>query len=308
MNIAEIIAPLIVVASVGYWCAKTQWLSKNQLDGLSKFTFTLIIPAFLFYKMATATVASDLTVGFFLAFYLPVLGCYFIAWLLNKYFNDRYRLNNAASAVFALASSYSNTVIVGLPILLMLYGEQAMVLIFAIVTFHSALLFTLTSLFNHEKVTGSWLNSLLKTFNNPLLLSIFAGAVFNALSITLPTVINESLQLLAKPAITLALFILGASLAFYSLKTTLKFVSIAAIIKLILLPTSVYIIASQLFTLPLIQLNILVILSACPTGVNAYLVAKNFTYHEKTVASTVVVTTLLATVTIPLWLWFLSVN
>jgi len=305
MNIAEVIAPLIFIASLGYWCAKSQWLTKNQLDGLSKFTFNLAIPTFLFYKMATAKVDHSLTPYFFLAFYLPVLTCYLVAWLINQYFHRSYKNNYAASGVFALASSYSNTVIVGLPILLMLYGEQAMVLIFAIVTFHSALLFTLTSLVNRKKTTHSWLKSLLKTFYNPLLISIFAGAIFNLLPLTLPHFINESLQLLAKPAITLALFILGASLTFYSLKTEFNFVTIATIIKLMLLPALVYFIASQVFNLTTIQLNTLVILSACPTGVNAYLIAKNFSFHEETVASTVVVTTLLATVSLPLWLWFL---
>ena len=308
MNIAEIITPLIFIASLGYFFAKTQWLSKNQLDGLSKFTFNLTIPAFLFYKMATAKLDHSLSFGFFLAFYLPVLSCYLIAWLINQYFHSRYNNNSAASAVFALGSSYSNNIIVGLPILLVLYGEQSMVLIFAIVTFHSALLFTLTSLLNREKSTTSWIKSLLKTFNNPLLFSIFAGALFNLFGMVLPEFIDESLQLLGKPAITLALFILGASLTFYSLKSELKFVTIAATIKLLILPMLVYIAASQVFNLTTIQLNTLVILSACPTGVNAYLVAKNFTYHEKTVASTVVVTTILATISLPLWLWFLTTS
>lgn len=306
MNIAEIIAPLIFIAALGYFCAKTQWLSKNQLDGLSKFTFNLTIPAFLFYKMASAKLEHDLSLGFFLAFYLPVLSCYLLAWLINQYFHARYKNNSAASAVFALGSSYSNNVIVGLPILLMLYGEQAMVLIFAIVTFHSALLFTLTSLLNREKATTTWLKSLFNTFKNPLLLSIFAGALFNLSGLSLPLFIETSLQLLSAPAIMLALFILGASLTFYSLKSELTFVSIATTIKLLILPTSVYIMASQFFNLTTIQLNILVILSACPTGVNAYLVAKNFTFHEKTVATTVVVTTIIATITLPLWLWFLT--
>ncbi len=306
MNIAEVIAPLIFIASLGYFCAKTKWLSKVQLDGLSNFTFNITIPVFLFYKMATAQLEHNLSVDFFLAFYVPVLSCYFIAWLINQYFHPQCKSNSAASAAFALGSSYSNNVIVGLPILLMLYGEQVVVLIFAIVTFHSALLFTLTSLLNREKATTSWLKSLVNTFNNPLLISIFAGVLFNLLSVSLPHFIDESLQLLGKPAITLALFILGSSLAFYSLKTAFHWVVISTLIKLLLLPTLVYLSAKEFFHLTTIQLNILVILSACPTGVNAYLVAKNFTYHEKTVASTVVVTTILATISLPLWLWFLS--
>ena len=50
----------------------------------------------------------------------------------------------------------------------------------------------------------------------------------------------------------------------------------------------------------------LVILSASPTGVNAYLVAKQQAKHQETIAGTVVTTTLLSIITLPLWLWGLS--
>jgi len=306
MNIAEIISPLIFIASLGYLCAKTKWLSKNQLDGISKLTFNLCIPAFLFYSMANATFSQTLNLTFFLAFYLPVLLCYMLAGIINYIFHPVYQHNLHASAIFALSCSYSNTVIVGLPILVMMFGEQAMLLIFAIVTFHSAMLFTLTSMLGAKNNTQAWYKTLLKTFNNPLLISIIAGALINLLGLTLPTLLNESLRLLAKPAITLALFILGASLTFYPLKNDLKFVSISTFIKLVLLPITVYLFAYYIFNLPALQLNVLVILSACPTGVNAYLVAQNAHTHEQNAAGTVISSTILAIMSMSFWLWWLN--
>ncbi|PCI59947.1 MAG: transporter [Gammaproteobacteria bacterium] len=306
MNIAEIISPLIFIASLGFICAKTKWLSKNQLDGISKLTFNIFIPAFLFFSMANAKLDQTLDFGFFLGFYFPVLLCFFIAATSNYFLNAKYHHDLQASAVFALASSYSNTVIVGLPILVMLFGEQAIILIFAIVTFHSALLFTLTSALSTQNQQLKWYETLLNTFNNPLLISILAGALINLLGLTLPTIINESLKLLTKPAITLALFILGASLTFYPLRKGLKFVALATLIKLLLLPLIVYLSASYFFHLSLIQIKVLVVLSACPTGVNAYLIAKNAHTHEQTVATTVVASTLLSVITLSFWLWWLS--
>jgi len=306
MNIAEIISPLIFIASLGYFCAKAKWLSKFQLDGISKFTFNLCIPAFLFYSMANAKLSQNLNFDFFLAFYLPVFICYLLAGVINYVFHPTYQRNLSASAIFALASSYSNTVIIGLPILVLMFGEQVMLLIFAIVTFHSAMLFTLTSVIGAKNNKQPWYITLLKTFNNPLLISIISGAIINLVGINLPNVLNESLRLLSKPAITLALFILGASLTFYPLKNDLKFVGISTVIKLILLPWLVYLFASALFQLPTIQLQVLVILSACPTGVNAYLVAKNARTHEQNTAGTVIFSTILAIVSMSFWLWWLN--
>ena len=306
MNIIEIISPLIFIACLGFMCAKTKWLSKNQLDGISKLTFNLCIPAFLFSKMVTAKLVQNIELSFFLAFYLPVITCYFIAGLSNYFFHKKPAKNYQASAVFALASSYSNTVIIGLPILFSLYGEQAMLLIFAIVTFHSAMLFTLTSALAAKENKTSWKKTLANTFKNPLLISILGGALFNLFNIPLGEIINQSLSLLAKPAIALALFVLGASLSFYPLKNEVKFVSLSSSIKLVLLPFFVYISSYYLFNLDSIQLNTLVILSACPTGVNAYLIARNFHSHEQTAASTVVVTTLLSVFSLSFWLWWLT--
>ena len=117
--------------------------------------------------------------------------------------------------------------------------------------------------------------------------------------------VNDALVLIGKPAITLALFVLGASLAFYQVKSELKFISVATIIKLIILPSLVYVAAEYIFNLEILVIQVLVMMSACPTGVNAYLVAKIQGKHQDTVASTVVLSTLISVVTIPLWLGFL---
>ena len=58
MNVFSIILPIIAVTGCGYWCAKQQYLLKNQIDGLSKLTFNILIPAFLFVTMATTAMAT----------------------------------------------------------------------------------------------------------------------------------------------------------------------------------------------------------------------------------------------------------
>ncbi len=309
MNILSIISPLITVALLGYLCTKTKWLSKEQLNALSKFTFSISIPAFLFYQMAKADFSEQVSPQLFAAFYLPVLTCYLITWLISYYFYKRKPLNNSAgSAVFALGSSYSNTIIVGLPVLLAAMGEQVIGIIFLIITFHSAMLFALTSAIaaraeskrGTKKFNG--LNFIKQTINNPLIISILSGLLVNILGITLPGFLQDSLALISKPAITLALFILGASLAFYQVRQEITFISIACFCKLILLPALVLLTSQYIFKLDPFIITVLVILSACPTGVNAYLIAATHKQHQQTVAGTVVLSTLISVVTIPLWL------
>jgi len=312
MNILSIISPLIVIALLGYTCTKTRWLSRENLNALSKFTFSISIPAFLFYQMAKADFSEQVSPQLFAAFYLPVLTCYLIAWLINYYFYKGKPSNNSAgSAVFSLGASYSNTIIVGLPVLLAAMGEQVIGIIFLIITFHSAMLFALTSAIAARASSKSgtnkfyWFKFTKQTLNNPLIISILSGLAVNLLGITLPEFLQDSLALISKPAITLALFILGASLAFYQVRQEITFISIACFCKLILLPALVLLTSQYIFKLDPFIVTVLVILSACPTGVNAYLIAATHQQHQQTVAGTVVMSTLVSIVTIPLWLNFI---
>ena len=320
MNILSIISPLITIALLGFICTKSRWLTKEQINALSKFTFSLSIPAFLFYQMVKAEFSTQINPQLFAAFYIPVLTCYLITYLLNFFFykekhvnssqNDRNK-NSAGSAVFALGSSYSNNVIVGLPVLLSALGEKSLGIIFLIVTFHSAMLFTLTGIIaanakNKQNSTQfNYLNFIKQTINNPLIISILLGLFVNIIGITLPDFINNSLDLISKPAIPLALFILGASLTFYKVRQELTFISIACVSKLVLLPTLVLFASQEIFKLDPFIVTVLVILSACPTGVNAYLIAVNHQHHQQTVAGTIVMSTLISSVTIPLWLLYI---
>lgn len=320
MTILSIISPLILVALLGFICTKSRWLSREQLNALSKFTFSISIPAFLFYQMAKAEFSEQVSLQLFAAFYLPVLTCYFIAFVINYFFYKSEQLNtdgsstiknSAASAVFALSASYSNNVIVGLPLLLAALGEQVIGIIFLIVTFHSALLFALTSILatrataKHDAKPFNYLSFTKQTLNNPLIISILLGLVVNLLGITLPVSLQDSLALIAKPAIPLALYILGASLAFYQVRQELTFISIACVSKLILLPTLVFLTSQYIFKLEPFVVTVLVMLSACPTGVNAYLIAVTHQKHQQTVAGAIVLSTLISIITLPLWLSFM---
>jgi len=131
--------PLILVALLGFSCAKSHWLKRPQIDALSKFTFYISIPAFLFYQMAQANFSKEISPQLFVAFYLPVLCSYGIAFLSHYFFINKKNIStSAASSVFSLAASYSNTVIIGLPILLAALGEQVLGIIFLIIIINPA--------------------------------------------------------------------------------------------------------------------------------------------------------------------------
>ncbi|TGV19965.1 AEC family transporter [Pseudoalteromonas sp. MEBiC 03607] len=305
MHIFSIIFPLIFIVLSGYISSRSKFLSKEHIAGLSKFTFYISVPAFLFLNMAQADLKNSVSVAGFLSFYIPVLAIYALGYVIDRYF---IATQSAPSrhAVFALGSSYSNTVLVGLPIIIAALGQQMVGIVFMIITFHSALLFTLTFLLSAKsQQTFSWRAFAKNMLLNPVVLSISSGLAVNLFGFTLFDDLANGLSLLAKLAIACALFVLGANLVFYKVADNWQASVIATIIKLAVLPCAVYFFASHVFNLEQSLLKVLVLLSASPLGVNAYLIANQIKQHQATLASSVVLSTVLSVVSFSVWLTIL---
>lgn len=297
--------PLVVLVVLGYLAIRSGRVSQSTISELSKITFSWLFPLFLFINIAQANLSGALSYSVFLTFY----GAVFITFLFTYLVSPRvFKKVNASRAVFALGSTYSNTVIVGLPILISLISPNVTALVFLIISFHSAMLFAATSFFTSvsNNKTFDVKSFLLELCKNPLLVGIYAGLLMNLTGIELPNFISSSLHLMTKPALTLALFILGANLYQYRLVGNYGQIAIASMIKLILLPLFTLFLAHEMFQLSQDVVLILVVLTACPTGVNAYIVACQQNQGQSVVAGTVVMSTLLSVITIPAWLLILE--
>ncbi|WOX28375.1 MULTISPECIES: AEC family transporter [Pseudoalteromonas] len=299
MSPVEILFPLIFIVISGFLSAKIGFIAINQLDGLRTFIFNLCIPVLLFSSMVQADLKSLATGSLLLSFYLPVALTY--AGLYLFLFKAQHR-SKADSAALALSGTYSNTVLVGLPIILMALGEQAAAMVFMIITFHSAMLFFMTFLLaaRHKNKLDIAKPLLL----NPIVISITSGLILNVAGLKLPSLILESFSWLAKPAIPGALFILGASLVQYGVRGKLQGAIWLSAVKLTLLPGLVYLFATYL-GLATQQVQVVTLMSASPLGVNAYLVARQLDSQQATLAATVVLSTVLSMVSLTGWLYFL---
>lgn len=297
--------PLIVLVILGYLSLRFSKLSTTTVQELSKVTFHVLFPLFLFINIATSDLSGTLSYSVFMTFYGGVLLTFLASFVWGL---KSQRLKQNSAAVIALGATYSNTIIVGLPILLRVISEEVAALVFVIISFHSAMLFAMTSILATNQDGGRF--DLVRfskgLVTNPLLIGIFLGLCTSYLGIELPVFVVQTFELITAPALTLALFILGANLYQYHVKGHIGLVLSVSLIKLVLLPLFVWLLADSVFELAEELVLILVILTACPTGVNAYIVACQQQVKQSVVASSVVVTTVLSAITIPIWLLLLN--
>lgn len=303
MAIISIVFPLLFMAVLGYILTTRSVFSKEQIGGISLFTFYLCIPAFLFINMYQADLNKSFNINALISFYLPVLVAYGIGFLLFYFVRRGHQQRIGNSAAYGLGCSYSNTILVGLPIIVGALGQEMMGNVFIIITFHSALLFSLTFILalsrnKAEFKAGPFIKGIVF---NPIVMSISLGLAFNLLQIPLADNLASGIDLLSQPALACALFVLGANLSFYKIAKDWKLALMASLVKLIFLPALVYALGSM-FRLEANLLAVLVLLSASPLGINAYLVAMQVQAQQAVIASTVVLSTALCVFTMSFWL------
>ena len=308
MNLFEIILPILGISFIGWALIKFNVVGEDARNGISTLTFSIFIPALLFKGIYEAREMGQINIQYLLSFYIPVT----VTYLGSRYLFNKFRFPDRVHATVAgLSAAYSNTVLVGIPVLLNSIGNEAIVPAFIIISIHAGFLLTLSSYLVGIAETGSMnLRSLVKAFytslRNPIIFSLLLGIFFNYFDIPLFGWMESILTSLSEAALPLALIVLGSALASYKLSEGIRTSLIISLIKLIMLPALVYLLCYEVFSLSPILSSVAVILAAMPVGIMSYAFAENRKDIAPTVASSILLSTLASIITIPLWLYILA--
>jgi predicted permease len=99
---------------------------------------------------------------------------------------------------------------------------------------------------------------------------------------------------------------MGAALHRYGLTAGLPLPATVSVLKLVVHPLIVYWLATRVFVLPPAWTGVAVLFAACPTGVNAYLLAERYKRGVALTSSAVSLSTMLAMLTMFGWLQVLG--
>jgi len=298
MQTITLLLPFILICLFGFLSVKVKLLDKPLTDGLAKLCFNILLPLFLFLSTYLTNLDTNISLSWFLSFYIPVIVMFAFVFLTNRFV---FKKSQTKATVRSLVANYSNTVIIAIPILATLLPIEVAGQGFVIIGLHSALLFTLTEVM----LNGKGLKAVLTGLNNPIVLSIFSGLACNMVGLPIQDLIMEPLNMLSQSAVALALFGLGASMNYLPVRgnrTTSFYLSIH---KLMFLPLLAYVLGLYLFELNSEQLLITVLLTASPTGAASFLIASQRNESQDVAATTVVLSTILCPLTYLVWLQIL---
>ena len=134
--VASALLPVVVLIAIGFVAGRMRLIRAEAVRDLSNLVFLVLVQALLFRTMATTPLAQlDLRS---VALYYVVAGVLFFALLLARGLTSR-------SAVLALAAIFSNTLMIGVPLVQLAYGQEALALLFTLISMHALILLTLAT-------------------------------------------------------------------------------------------------------------------------------------------------------------------
>ena len=226
-------------------------------------------------------------------------------------------------AVRALGHTFSNNVMVGVPLVGLVFGQAGLVTLFTLISVHALILLTVATVVLELALARNqpggadgqahvppalWrmvLQALWSGLVHPVPLPIIAGLLYAQTGWPIPPLIDKPLQLLGQALGPLALLLVGVTLAFSTVGPHFRAALRIALVKNAALPLAVGTLGWAL-GLSGLPLAVMVTAAALPVGANVFLFAQRYEVGQDEMTAGVTVSTALGMATVPVVLWVVT--
>ena len=297
--------PVFAVMVLGWLLKRRNFLSDDFIKVANKLTFKVALPCMLFLDIGEMDPAQLLNGKFVLYAAAVSLVSILGIWLLTHVLMRDKRQVGA----FVQGAYRSSAAVLGVALITNVYGDAgyAPLMILASVPIYNvfAVIILVLEADGGGKLDAARLRQVaVNVVTNPILLGIFAGMPFAFFSIPVPAMMHKGLSMLSNLATPLSLLVIGASFVWGDALKKAKPTVLASLIKLVVLPAIFLPLAIKLgFRNE--QLMAILIMLGSPSTPSGYIMAKQMGNDDVLANGIIVLTTLLAAVTITGWIFLL---
>lgn len=305
LGLAEIISPVFLIIAAGYIATRSGAFKASAVDGLLAFTQNFAIPCLLFRAISTLDLAQAFDTGLLLSFYIGATICFVLGIFGARTIFGR-RPGQAVAIGFG--ALFSNSVLLGLPIMERAFGAGAMAGNYAIVAVHAPFCYLLgITVMEFSRADGRGLIGTMGTvvstmFRNALMIGIGLGFAANLSDISLPGPATAALDMMARAALPAALFGLGGILTRYRIRASMGEAAMTSTLSLVVQPAIVLFLCTSVFGVSQEFTRSAVVTAAMAPGINTYIFANMYDRAKGTAATTVLMATALSVISITFWL------
>jgi hypothetical protein len=225
---------------------------------------------------------------------------------------------NTLAAARALAHTFSNNVMIGIPLVGLVYGQEGLVTLLTLISVHALVLlgsgtvvFELAQArqFSSEGRPQGMARTLGQAIKNsvihPIPLPIIAGLLYAQTGWGIPGVVDKPLQLLGSALGPMALLLVGITLAYSKLGSMIRPAMRIAVVKTVVHPI-LFLGVAWLLGLRGIPMAAMALAAGLPVGANVYIFSQRYGVAQEEVTACIALSTGLSLFTLPVVLLVLE--
>ena len=291
------ILPFFGLMATGWASVRFGVLSETAIDHLTRFVFYFALSAMLFGLTARISLAELFDPRFAAAYGVATGLVYGLAFAFTR----RRRGELSAAAIEAQCGVAGNTGFLAIPMLLSLFGLQAVAPVLLVLGIDLVIFGSLAVLLVLIGQAGTSVNIPVqiarRLVRNPMLMALTAGLLWSVFGPPLPIPVTQYLDLLGSAATPCALFAIGGSLYGRRGGTGVDEIGISTL-KLMVHPLLAAYFAFAVFEVEAFAAGMMVIAAAMPVAGNVYLVAQHYRIDTRRISASILLSTLLCPLTL----------
>lgn len=296
--------PIFLLIILGKVLKTTKIINNEFTKTADRYVFRIALPALLFSDLTENNVGSAFDGKYVLFCFSVTIFSIAVLWGLT----EKFMKNEEQKGAFIQGSYRSSAAILGLAFINNMYdsvGMAPLMIIGCVPLYNIFAVIILTLKGDNGGKKPNMKETFINVMKNPILLSILIALPFALLNLHFPSFVNKAIGSVANTATPLALISIGASFEGKKALKKMKPTLLASFIKLILL-AGLFLPLAVFFGYRNQELMALLVMLGSPTTVSSYIMAKNTGNDGILTSSIIVLTTLLSSLTLTLWIFILK--
>ncbi|MCV0397969.1 MAG: AEC family transporter [Rhizobiaceae bacterium] len=304
--LVETILLVFGLVALGYGAGAVRYLREDAGDALTEFAVGIALPLLLFRTMARADFHGAAPWAFWSVYFTAVV----VAWATGHLVTTKlFGRERQAGVVGGVSAAFSNLVLLGIPFMLGVFGQEGFEILSLLVSVHLPIMILASivqfRLFSPTLAGGGAIGAardfVRQILSNPLIIGIAAGLLWRLSGFPLPPLASRFVDALADVAGPVALFAMGLGLRKFGISGNVKPGIALAVVKLGLMP-AVALMAAWAVGLPPLTAKVAVAAAALPSGVNSYLIATQLGTGQALASNAMTIATASAVITTAFWI------
>ncbi len=281
-------------------------LDRNGSAVLSRFVFVIAFPALVFVELRNVPLGQFFDWNFLGALGGGMFATFCVGLLIAR---TVFHHGTTVQSLHALTAMYSSTAYIGLPLLLVAFGDTALVpgIVGAVITgvVFLPLSVVLAEFDRARRAKGFSFAPILRVLRNPVLIATAAGLLTSASDANVPTPVVSLCETLGAAFVPCALFSAGLFISGGIEQTAKAEIAWLVFAKLTLHPLITWWLACYVFALDNTLAAIAILQAALPSGVPVFVLAQQYGAFESRSNAVIVISTALSVLTLTVLLVYL---